>query len=69
MSNEGQTEREDCPVRGPKSEEKIYRVINYHLAARNEFKKNSVKSFFHKEILSHYVLIVGDENEFRKFIG
>ena len=49
--------------------EKIKREINYHLSNPAEFKKQMAKSFFHKEILDHYLLIVGDKYEFRKFIG
>lgn len=49
-------------------ETKIMREVNYHLSSLEEFKKNLEKSFFHKEILKKYQLIIGDENEFRKFI-
>lgn len=52
-----------------KAESKIAREINYHLSSLEEFKKNLEKSFFHKEILKNYQLIIGNENEFRKFIG
>lgn len=52
-----------------KVEEKIHREINYHIAEPREFKKNLKKSFFHKEILTKYILIIGDESKFRKFIG
>jgi len=51
-----------------KADEKINREINYHLSTRKEFKKNLKKSFFYKEILSEHILIIGDKNEFRKFI-
>jgi len=51
-----------------KVEQKIRREINYHLASAEEFKKNLTKSFFHKEILRHHLLLIGNENEFRKFI-
>ncbi len=51
-----------------KVEEKIKREINYHFAGPEDFKKNLAKSFFHKEILSNYLLLVGDKNEFGKFI-
>lgn len=51
-----------------KTEIKIFKDINYHLASREEFKKNLKKSFFHKEILKHHLLLTGDKNEFRKFI-
>jgi len=52
-----------------KVEAKIYREINYHLAGQEEFKKELKKSFFHKEILENFILILGDEDEFRKFIN
>lgn len=51
-----------------KVEEKINREINYHLSDKKEFEENFKKSFFYKEILAKYILIIGDENEFRKFI-
>lgn len=51
-----------------KVEVKITREINYHLSSLEEFRKNLEKSFFHKEILKKYQLLIGDENEFRKFI-
>lgn len=51
-----------------KSEEKIYREINYHLSSREEFQKKTKKSFFYKEILQNFILLIGDQNEFRKFI-
>jgi predicted nucleotidyltransferase len=53
-------------VRG--AEEKIYREINYHLSDGKEFKEKAKKSFFHKQILEHFIIIKGDENEFRELI-
>lgn len=47
----------------------IKREINYHLATAKEFKKNIKKSFFYEEILKNYLLIIGDEQQFKKFIG
>lgn len=52
-----------------KIEKKINREINYHLSTQEEFKTNLKKSFFYKEIVAKYVLIIGNENEFKKFIG
>jgi len=49
-------------------EVKIMREVNYHLSSLEEFRKNLEKSFFHKEILKNYQLLIGNENEFRKFI-
>jgi len=51
-----------------RAEKKIYREINYHLASRQEFQEKTKESFFHKEILKAFTLIIGNENEFRKFI-
>ena len=51
-----------------KAEEKVYREINYHLATKKEFQKKTKESFFHKEILKNFTLVVGDKNEFEKFI-
>jgi len=51
-----------------KAEEKIYREINYHLARREEFQEKMKESFFHQEVLKNFILIIGDQNEFRKFI-
>jgi predicted nucleotidyltransferase len=50
------------------AEEKIYREINYHLSDKEEFKEKSQKSFFHKQILKDFIIIKGDEDEFREFI-
>jgi predicted nucleotidyltransferase len=51
-----------------KAEKRIVRDINYHISSKEEFKKNLTKSFFHKEILNNYLLLIGDKNEFGKFI-
>lgn len=52
-----------------KAEEKIYREINYHLTIREEFQEKMKESFFHKEILKNFILVIGNQNEFRKFIN
>jgi len=49
-------------------EEQIHREINYHLATQEEFKRKLKLSYFYKEILLKYILIIGNENEFKKFI-
>lgn len=51
-----------------KVEKIVGREINYHLATPQEFHKNMENKHFMKDILKNYVLIVGDKNEFRKFI-
>jgi predicted nucleotidyltransferase len=50
------------------AEEKIYREINYHLSSKEEFQRKTKETFFHKEILKNFILIVGNENDFKKFI-
>lgn len=49
-------------------EEKIFREINYHFSSKKEFQEKIKKSFFHQEILQNFILIIGNENEFREFI-
>jgi len=51
-----------------KTEGKMYREINYHLSKREEFQKKMKESFFHREILKNFILIIGNQNEFEKFI-
>jgi len=64
----GDIDEKDTHRRIGQAEEKVAREINYHLSSAEEFKKNLRKSFFHKEILDHYLLVIGDKNEFGKFI-
>ena len=51
-----------------KVEEKVCREINYHLITQEEFQEKIKESFFHKEILKNFILIIGNYDEFRKFI-
>jgi len=51
-----------------KAEEKIYREINFHLSSQKEFQDKMKESFFHKEILKNFILIIGNQNEFKKII-
>ena len=64
----GEIKESDLYKKIRKAEEQIHREINYHLSTREEFQKKSKQSFFHKEILSKYVLVIGDKNEFENFI-
>ncbi len=64
----GRIAEKELHKRLKKVEAAISRPINYHLSTRNEFKDKLKKSFFHQEILSKYILIIGAENEFRQFI-
>jgi len=49
-----------------KVEEKIYREINYHLSRRKEFQEKMKESFFHREVLKNFILLIGNQNEFEK---
>lgn len=64
----GKAEEDSLYKKIKKIEEQIHREINYHLSTPEEFRKKSKQSFFYKEILSKYILIIGDEYEFREFI-
>jgi len=52
-----------------KAEEIIGREINYHISSKSEFYKKKKTSYFYKEIVENYDLLIGDEHEFRKLIG
>ena len=52
-----------------KVEEIIGREINYHIANKSEFNKKKKTSYFYKEIVENYDLLIGDEHEFRELIG
>ena len=64
----GKVQEKDIYRRLKAVEEKIAKEINYHFSSAPEFKKNLKKSFFHREILGQYLLLIGDKNEFGKFI-
>ncbi len=49
-------------------ENSIAREINYHLADRDDFLSKTKDSFFYREILRDYLLLVGNKDEFKKFI-
>lgn len=51
-----------------KSEKLLQREINPHISILKEFKLKMNKSFFIKEILEKYILLVGDKDEFREII-
>lgn len=69
----------DLYIIGDISEEKVFKLvqriekgvnreINYHVATAKDFFSKARKEFFYKDILKKYILIVGDEDEFRKRI-
>lgn len=49
-------------------EETVGREINYHITGIGEFKDKAKKDYFHKNILENYILLIGDEDVFRRFI-
>lgn len=51
-----------------KAEKIINREINYHFSTIAEFKEKLPASFFYKDIIKNYNLIIGEENEFRRII-
>ena len=50
-------------------ESAIGREINYHIATESEFSQQKKNSFFYKEIVKSHILLIGNEDEFRRFIG
>jgi len=51
-----------------KVEENIGREINYHIVNKGEFLQKKRKNYFYEEIVENFILLKGDEREFRRFI-
>ena len=51
-----------------KVEEKIGREINYHVLSENEFKEKVRKNFFLQEIVKDFIMLKGDESEFKRIV-
>lgn len=51
-----------------KVEKEIHREINYHIADKQDFSVNCKKNYFHKDILKRYILLLGEEGDFKKLI-
>ncbi len=64
----GNINEKELHVMVRKAEEAVNREINYHFSTMDEFKEKLKTSFFHQEIAQNYILIIGDKNEFRKFV-
>lgn len=62
----GSVKEDDVHGALQKAENAINREINYHMSEKEEFEKNLQKSFFHEEITKKYILLIGNEDEFRK---
>lgn len=46
----------------------IGREINYHLYSENEFLNNVITSSFTKNIIRNYIMMIGDDGEFRRLL-
>ncbi|MBU1338609.1 MAG: nucleotidyltransferase domain-containing protein, partial [Acidobacteria bacterium] len=51
-----------------KVEGKIGREINYNVSSENEFKEKVRKNFFLQEIVKDFILLKGDESEFKRIV-
>jgi len=49
-------------------ENSIAREINYHLADKDDFLRKTKDNYFYREILQDHILLIGNEDEFKKFI-
>jgi len=47
-------------------EDVVNREINYHLSSKEEFQEKLKKNFFYKQILENFILLIGEEDEFKK---
>lgn len=52
-----------------KAEKAIGREISYHLADKKEFLGKLKSSAFYKDIIKNHILLIGNENDFRKIAG
>lgn len=50
------------------AEKALGREINYHIYTEDDFKKKLKANSFLKNILQDYIMVTGDENEFRKLL-
>ncbi len=64
----GDTEEEQIIETVQKLEEMIGREINYHFASKSEFSRRAKDSFFYRDVIQGYTLLIGDEDEFKKLI-
>lgn len=64
----GEVDEEQAFDAVQKVEENIGREINYHIINRKEFLQKKRTNYFYEEIVENFVLLKGDEREFRRFI-
>jgi len=62
----GEAEEEDIHKAVRKVENIIGREINYHIADSREFFEKLKTKYFYKEIVRNHIMLIGDENEFRR---
>jgi len=65
----GNVDEDELHAKMMGAEKYIHREINYHIATLNEFCEKLKTSFFHKKVAEKYVMLTGDEREFKKIIG
>jgi len=64
----GEVDEEQAFDAVQKVEENIGREINYHIINRKEFLQKKRTNYFYEEIVENFILLKGDEREFRRFI-
>lgn len=64
----GEVDEEQAFDAVQKVEENIGKEINYHIINRKEFLQKKKINYFYEEIVENFILLKGDEREFRKFI-
>jgi predicted nucleotidyltransferase/predicted transcriptional regulator with HTH domain len=64
----GEVEEDQILKAVEKIENRVGRVINYHLTSRNEFLEKAKDNYFYGEILKGYLLLIGNKDEFEKLI-
>jgi predicted nucleotidyltransferase len=64
----GETDEDHVYKAIQRVEELVGREINYHLSKENEFLEKKKTNSFYKDISKNYVLLIGNEKEFRKLI-
>lgn len=64
----GEVDEEQAFDAVQKVEENIGKEINYHIINREEFLQKKRTNYFYEEIVENFILLKGDEREFRRFI-
>jgi predicted nucleotidyltransferase len=64
----GDVKVDDVHKAAQKVEDIIGREISYHMANKREFFEKLKTNYFYKDIVKNYILLIGDEHEFRQLI-